>query len=135
MFSCLHYKKIFRILTRIDQGLKAKKPPSLTTSIQTAENDPFCPTKDNRIWTTTNSCSWLNSLVRFWTILSICIMSCLYSFANKKKLGFYTWLIILFIKKARLKSGIFGLLIILLNFDSHYIVNRKRESNTLSIRA
>ena len=33
--------------------MKAKKPQFLTTSIQTAEDDPFCPTEDVRIWTTT----------------------------------------------------------------------------------
>ena len=32
---------------------KRKKPQFLTTSIQTAEDDPFCPTEDDRIRTTT----------------------------------------------------------------------------------
>lgn len=29
---------------------RQEKPPFLTTSIQTAEVDPFCPTEDDRIW-------------------------------------------------------------------------------------
>lgn len=38
-----------------------KKEPFLTTSIQTAEVDPFCPTEDDRIWTTTNM--WLSKSI------------------------------------------------------------------------
>ena len=55
-FLCFHafiIKKFFRTLTRRNQGLKAKKSPFPTTSIQAVEDDPFCPPQirkdDNRV--------------------------------------------------------------------------------------